>query len=153
MTLRVRLRTLILFSGIFLLCLTGAAKAAAAQESPEQRITGIRWQQTTDAFLLTVSGDGPPTYTIYELFNPLRIILDIADARLAESAGLPMHPSQGPVSKITGRLLDDQGVLITRIELFLSEDLAYSTERIANQIVLKFPSAPALASVLAPAAA
>jgi type IV pilus assembly protein PilQ len=147
MTMIVHLRALIFFSGVALLCLITPAGAADTQKTSENRITTVNWQQTTDTFLVKIHGEAPLTYTAYELISPLRIVLDIADATLAESAGLPTRISQGPVLEITGRMIDDQEPFITRVELILSEDRAYAVERAANSIVVKFAGTPIKASL------
>jgi type IV pilus assembly protein PilQ len=145
MTLKVGLRTVILFSGFVLFGLAGAGRAA--DPSQQARITGIDWQETSDAFFVTIRSETPPTYTMYELVNPLRVVLDIADATLAESAGLPAKVNKGPVTAITGRMLDDQEPFITRIEIGLSHDRTYAVERDASNIKVKFTGLSSQAAV------
>jgi type IV pilus assembly protein PilQ len=140
MPMPVQLRALIFFSGVALLCLTAPAVAADAGKKLVNRVTAVTWQQKPDTFLVTVTGAAPLTYTAYELNNPLRIVLDIADASLDKAAGLPMKLSQGPATEVTGRMIADQEPFITRVELILAEDRVYAVERAANSIVVKFAS-------------
>lgn len=138
MTLKIRLQTMILCSGIVLFGLMSVCRADATPAIQQTRITGIHCQQTTDAFLVTIRSDARPTYTMYELFNPLRVVVDIADATLTKSAGLPLQIHKGPVAMITGRILEKQKPLITRIEIKLAKDRAYKVERDGNDIKVKF---------------
>jgi type IV pilus assembly protein PilQ len=136
MALNVSLRALILLAGIVLFHPANAARATEGKY--EYRITGVEWHQAADGFQVAIHGEKPPTYTVYELFNPLRIVLDIADAGLADSAGLPVGLTRGPVSEITGRMLNDQNPFITRIEMVLAQDLPYHVERDNNNVLIKF---------------
>jgi len=101
-------------------------------------IGAVRIDQTADDFALLVEGDAPPTYTMYELFDPLRLVIDIADAMLAESAQLPTNVPQGPVLEVNASTLSGQDPPITRIEVTLAEDRGYSVERRGNNIMVSF---------------
>lgn len=114
------------------------ATADAGADSASYRIGGIQWEQKTDEFLLTVQGGAAPTYTMYELFEPLRIVLDIADATIAKSVQLPMQPGSGPVAEVRALRLDDQKPPITRLEILLNSDSHYAVERQGNNIVVRF---------------
>ena len=75
---------------------------------------------------------------MYELFEPQRIILDIADGSFAESLGLPKSPGAGPIIKITGRVLDDKEPVIARLEMFTEGEAAYTVERDVNDSLISF---------------
>jgi type IV pilus assembly protein PilQ len=101
-------------------------------------ITGIQTTQSAEGIIVRVSGSAPPTFTMYELFEPQRIILDIADGSFAESLGLPKSPGAGPIIKITGRVLDDKEPVIARLEMFTEGEAAYTVERDVNDILISF---------------
>lgn len=101
-------------------------------------ISSIKMERTADGFELKISGESQPTYTIYELFSPLRIILDIADAAFAENLKMFADLPLGPVNKITKQILDEQKPFIARIEVVLSADYSYSVERQGHDIVIMF---------------
>lgn len=125
---------------IFCFLLTGTtfAQKAASQTKATYTISGITLNQTADGLQLVVLGRTPPTYTMYELFDPLRIVLDIADAKLIDSAALPINLPQGPVQDIKNIALTDQEPAIARLEIYLSDDPAYTIERKGNNIVVSF---------------
>ena len=131
----------------FLLSSVGVATVSPATPDKDIKkqisytIETVEWQQTTDEFILRVKGDAPPTYTMYELFGPLRVVIDIADASMSPSAGLPLEIPQGPVSQVNGKVLEDKEPFIARIELYLSNDSSYTVERLDNDIVVKFAAA------------
>ncbi len=122
----------------FLLSGTTFAQKTASQTKATYTISGITMDKTADGLQLVVQGRTPPTYTMYELFDPLRIVLDIADAKLVDSAVLPTNLPQGPVQNIKNIALTDQEPAIARLEIYLSDDPAYTIERKGNNIVVSF---------------
>ncbi len=157
MTHRVCLRTTVLWFAVLLFTyfLADNVNNAVAEElafaapGPYQ-ITGIKTTKSDEGIMLRVTGTAPPTFTMYELFEPQRVILDIADGSFAESLSLPMNPGKGPVAQIKGRVLDDKEPLIARLEMYTAGDASYTVERDVNDIVIYFKQKAAMA---APAAA
>ena len=114
-----------------------AEQLAFAAPGPYQ-ISGIDASKSGDGMILRVTGSSPPTFTMYELFEPERIILDIADASFAESLKLPMQLEAGPVSQIKGQILDNKEPLVARLEMITTGDAGYTVERDENDIVISF---------------
>jgi len=136
MTLKTRSYLLELLAVGLLLFFHGQALAASGEGA--YRITDVRFEQRADDFFLAIQGDSSPTYTMYELFEPLRIVLDIADATLADTVVMPEAPTGGPVTQVRVSQLTDQDPKITRLELLLKNDSSYSVERDANNILVRF---------------
>jgi type IV pilus assembly protein PilQ len=120
------------------LILISTAWANQGTGSASYHVAGIDFKQSDAGFFVNVQGKTPPTYTIYELFEPLRVVLDIADAGFAEGVTLPMTVNKGPVSRITGKILAEKEPSIAKVEIFLNEDRPYSVERQGNDIQIKF---------------
>lgn len=143
MTLIVRLQKILLCCLLVLLMLTPVTQAeendtSETTPSDQYRISTIKMEQTADDFLIRVGGESPPTYTMYELFDPLRVIIDIADASFSENIELPLGLPLGPVADVKSLMLDEQEPFIARIEIVLAEDRGYSVERQENDIVVTF---------------
>ena len=136
----------------FLVSGTTFAQKTASTTKAAYTISGITLDQTADGLQLIVQGRTPPTYTMYELFDPLRIVLDIADAKLVDSAVIPVNLPQGPVQDIKNIALQDQEPAIARLEIYLSDDPAYTIERKGNNIVVSFAKTMPLPPQLAQAA-
>lgn len=139
----VRARLPILLATLLTLLLSAVcwAKEAAAPSTGKAaayQIAFIKMEQTADDFQLRITGNAPPTYTMYELFDPLRVIIDVADASLADNASLPTDVPQGPILQVNTQVLSDQEPTITRIEIVLAEDRGYSVERQNNDILIAF---------------
>lgn len=143
MNLSIRSRLLLVLPTVAMLFIgVGMTQAKTpASGSQAYRINAIKCEESGKTFALTIKGDASPTYTKYELFNPLRIVIDIADATLAKDLTLPMEVRTGPVDKITGQLLDTQKPFVTRLEIFLQEDRGYTVARNNNDIVVNFSPA------------
>lgn len=106
-------------------------------------VSSAEWTETADDFVLAIKGATPPTYTMYELFDPFRVIVDIADASIDQSLNLSQDLPKGPVSKINGSVLEDKEPFIARIEFFIGEDDSYTIDRQDNSIIAKFTKSPA----------
>lgn len=150
MNLSIRSQILLVLTISAMLFVGAGTTQATPSPSASQtyRINNVKYEQNAETFILTINGDSSPTYAMYELFNPLRIVIDIADATMAESLTLPKEMKQGPVSKVTGKILDDQKPYSTRIEVFLSEDKAYTVNRNNNDIVVNFTPQTASSVIL-----
>jgi type IV pilus assembly protein PilQ len=158
MTHRVCFRKIVLWFTALLFCFSFAAlnmNSAAAEQlafaAPgPYTITGIETSRSAGGVILRVSGSAPPTFTMYELFEPQRVILDIADGSFTESLGLPIVPTMGPVTKIKGKVLDDKEPVIARLEMFTAGDAAYTVERDVNDILISFKKETPEETVKAP---
>ncbi len=145
MTLLVHFRAFVVYCAIFLLCFANMATASTdvnieqiEQTNNAYTITNFQWEQTADEFLLRILGNTQPTYTMYQLFEPLRIIIDIADASIDANVSLPIDLQHGPVFQVNGTTINDKKPAIARIEIFLTSDQAYSVEREENDILVRF---------------
>jgi type IV pilus assembly protein PilQ len=90
-------------------------------------------QGVTHAISIQTSEE--PAYTVYELFNPSRIVVDIADVAVTDRDALQL-PDGLPYSLSTSTISDSDPAL-TRLEFtFDSEYAGYNVQTVANQIVL-----------------
>ena len=155
---RVCFRTTVLWCAMLLFTyfIAGLVNKADAEQlafaDPGQyEITGIQTTGSDDGLTLRVSGSTTPTYTIYQLFEPQRVVLDIADGSFAASLKLPMTPDQGPVTQINGHVLDDKKPIIARLEMETEGDITYNAKRDANDIIISFRQKGAMADASEPA--
>jgi type IV pilus assembly protein PilQ len=159
MTRRLCFRKTVLLSAVLLFTyfIAGNVNIALAEQlafaapGPYQ-ITGIKTSKSDDGIILRVTGSAPPTFTMYELFEPQRIILDIADGSFVDTLKLPIEPGAGPVKQIKGKILDDKEPLIARLEMFTAGDASYTVERDVNDILISFKQKEAKAVATKPAA-
>ena len=114
-----------------------AAIDKGAAKNTGYHIRNIQWDKD-DQNRLHIQGETSPVFTVYELFNPSRLVIDIADGILPESAGLPLKFTEGPVSLIQGNVIDGQAPKIAQLQLLFAENRDYSVVREENDIVVQF---------------
>lgn len=143
MTIRVPARTtiaVVVAAFLFSLFLPAAPARASGAKSAGSgcTISKIGVEKGADGYLLRITGESPPTYTLYEMVNPLRLVVNIADAHFAEAVALPMEVNQGPLARIGGKLLDQQEPYIAQLEVQLAADHKYTVSRQENDILIAF---------------
>ena len=108
-----------------------------AEKNKDYHIQKIQWEKT-DHNRLRIQGETSPVFTVYELFNPARLVIDIADGILSESTGLPLEFTAGPVRRIKGNVIAGQVPKIAQLQLLFAENRDYSVVREENDIVVQF---------------
>lgn len=115
-----------------LLALTAFAVLPAAAANMINAITADP-QGSTHA--ITIQTSEEPAYTVYELFNPSRIVVDIADTAIGDADKLKL-PADLPYSLSTGTISDSDPALV-RLEFAFDKAYAgYNVKTETNQIVL-----------------
>ncbi|AGF77376.1 type II secretory pathway, component HofQ [Desulfocapsa sulfexigens DSM 10523] len=121
---------------LFLL-LTHSVQAA---ETGVYSIQNIEADVQDNSLLMVLKGDSPPAYTMYELFSPARLVVDIADANLNESIDLAEIIPANDFTTITITTLKDKSPSITRFEMTLADSHTYKVERVENDLTIRlFP--------------
>lgn len=103
-------------------------------------IESMTWSAVGTQVEVRIKGSRPLISTTYELPNPPRIIIDIAEARAAETlvAGFPAHEA---ISLSVTEVVDAQPP-ITRLALTLSQSFPFTTVQAGNEIVLTIDTQP-----------
>ncbi|MBU4260421.1 MAG: AMIN domain-containing protein [Proteobacteria bacterium] len=139
MTLMARLKNVCLIAVLILLCVPWNSAAADDEIKVDSyQIRDLKWQQNSDSWLSEIYGDRVPAYTMYELFSPHRLIIDIANGNFVGSINFPMKVDKGPVTLIKGVVLIDQNPIVARIEFLLADDRPYSVTSSGNDILVQF---------------
>lgn len=107
------------------------------------QVSDISWVDDEGSFSVRISGSSEPTYTMYELFAPQRIVLDIAGGDISPSLAFPLLVSQGPVGRITGKVITGQNPDVARIEIILDEEFSYSVVKDGSDVVVRFSASNA----------
>ncbi len=120
-------------------CLTPLGVVAQVDSNVISKVTWDKDSETGD-FVLHISGSQSPVYTMYELFNPQRVVFDIASGSLSPLLSLPLMPDAGPVSVINGAMVSGQGSPVARLELGLNTEAVYKVEQDGTDVVVTFSS-------------
>ena len=144
-----------LMASIFALLIGGlpGGTGIAAADPAGYNIKAISLEQEQDKMLLRIGGDSPPTFTTYMLFDPPRVVIDIAEGELVRGAALPSRLPRGLVKAVETGMLARQKPLIFRVEAILAANLDYHAEQNGNDIVVTvFPPAKAPSAAVTPVA-
>lgn len=126
---------------ILLTCEARAVKAADLADQPQYTISEIIYTQgETNSPVLIIKGDSeqPPTFISYDLFDPLRVVIDIAAGNFAEGVTLPIEINSDAVASVQGTILAEQKPAIAKIEVLLTQDNQYVIEKVNNNIQISF---------------
>lgn len=96
---------------------------------------------------MLISGDGTPVFTSYRLFDPPRLVIDIADADFSAQPTLPANLPLGAIQEVRTSLLDQHQPRIVRLELLLdsADGVEYQAKTSDQGIVLSLNALPASA--------
>ena len=120
------------------LLLVSVVWAGSQKDLASYQVAGIEVTNNDTTFLVKIEGKTPPTYTVYELFDPLRVVVDIADASFGSDVTLPLTYTDGPVSKIIGTVLTEKKPSIAKVEILLDLDWPYAAKREGDNIQIAF---------------
>ena len=120
-------------SGIFL-CI-GLANGAPNQETGLNQIEKIDRQEEDNLTRLQIHCSKEPTFTVFRLHDPVRVIIDVIGAKTLDS-GTAYTVQNGVIDQIEHRTFSRDGQSIGRITIGLYETTAYDVKRNGNTIEL-----------------
>ncbi len=138
---------LTIFCSFFLFMAASAQAAPDAAKAGGYSIKDIQADLMDNSLLIVLKGESAPAYTMFELFSPPRLVIDIADADLASSINADdILPENGFAAlKIT--TISEKTPKITRFEITLDENHTYKVDRVGNDLSIRlFPAGPANAT-------
>ncbi len=131
---------LAIFCSLFLLLASNVQATDKPGGKGIYTIKNIETDLQADSLVMVVKGDSTPAYTMYELYSPARLVLDIAEARLAESIDTEKILPENNFATLKVTTLKDKGPEITRFEITLAKSHTYKVDRLANNLSVQlFP--------------
>jgi type IV pilus assembly protein PilQ len=106
------------------LTLTSPGLSAETAKQEKNTIISIQASQTADGVQLQLTGTTEPNYTVYELFKPPRIVIDVADSEVKGDI-TPQLPAGTDISLATETITDSNPPL-TRFTITLPESRQFS---------------------------
>ncbi len=98
------------------------------------------------SLILVISGDSVPAYTTYELFSPARLIIDLANAKIAQKIDIAAVLPKNNFTTLMVSTLKDKTPEITRFELTLTKGYTYKVGRIENDLSVRIVPGKGVAS-------
>jgi len=113
--------------------IAGNSSTLKAEDTANQ-IVSITSRNVGSQIEMRIKGTYPLITTVYELPKPPRIIVDVAEAKLAASISTKQDLANNVALAIS--TIADAKPPITRLEFILSESLPYNTTQDGNDIIL-----------------
>ncbi len=136
-------RYFLVLIGLFA-CVLLVGNTIQAAGTASNQIIGIDSQKTADGLIIRITTAEEPTYTVYELFNPTRVVVDIADAALAENVSTTLPKNQ--TAALSTSFLSGNDPVLTRFEFtFTGAEVSYKVKTKDNNLSITLKSSQAKA--------
>jgi len=107
-----------------------------AEAPPANVIEGIRVVDGQGGVELQVNGSRPPTYTVFKLREPSRLVLDLAGADVSAVKG-PLEVRRSGVREVTTAQYNDDKSSVARVIIALEDQARYEVAPRGDAVVVK----------------
>lgn len=128
---------------LIMVFLMGCTSPHKAEEGfiESKRITNMTVSKRTDAFVLTIEGNRPLTYSAEKLVVPMGIVLQFPNTSLELSRRIYMPPENEIISSVKAvEDIEDQ-TKTARIFISFKKDTSYDLSADAGRLTVTFPAA------------
>lgn len=108
----------------------------AGKSAPSYVISEIKSNQQDNALSIEIIGNSQPVYTMYDLFNPSRLILDIAHGSLDSKVDAAKLVPENKIAKVITKPMTDKDPNVLRFEITIQESHTYSVDRENNNLLI-----------------
>lgn len=116
------------------------AMPVLAQDGSTNRVSGLQITEQEDHTEIRISGDANPTYSVYQLRNPLRLFVDIAQSELATDAST-VEVDNGVVDQVGITSFEDELASVTRVVVGFDQNALYDVDVVDNTVVVRIDGA------------
>lgn len=99
------------------------------------RISRVSVQEKQGRIEVRVQGTQKPTFTVFKLKSPLRLIVDISNATISGLES-PINVNNGIIKQIITSQFEDDVNVTSRMMLSLQKDSRYSVKSLGNRFIL-----------------
>ncbi|HEX8818340.1 MAG TPA: AMIN domain-containing protein, partial [Archangium sp.] len=133
-----------------------AIVGVGAEAAELNTLRDLKVVQTGAGAQVVVTGTRAPTFTVFRLSGPERLVVDLSSADATGIKGA--HGGQGPVSGVVASQFSDARASVGRVLVALTQASQYDVRADGNRVIISVdgaaaPAAEAKAEVVAPAAA
>ena len=118
-------------------------KAATTQEISPARVEKVEISDLKNACRVSIAATQIPTYTVYKLSKPDRIIVDIPGLIVDPKISFPAQLQNNLISGIKGNTIDKNSSSNAHIEILLKQPAAYAASRRGNIVIYRYHKTPA----------
>lgn len=140
---------LLIFCPFFCGCATKSPSVALQQqeasESPQKitepqtpsgtTIEAVEVIDLQDHYRVKITSTEPPTYAVFKLSNPERIIIDMPEMLMGEDADIEEIQNE-LISSITSSQVEETGKSFTRIAIDLKQDISYNATQEGSSLFI-----------------
>lgn len=109
---------------------------ASAQDAFTNQIEGVSVLEQAEHTEIRIAGDMNPTYSVYQLRNPLRLFVDISQSELA-SGEETIDVDNGVVDQVGVVGFEDELTSVTRVVVGFDQDALYDVEVDGDEVVVR----------------
>jgi type IV pilus assembly protein PilQ len=120
-----------------------AIAGARADGAELNTLRDVQVLQTGAGAQVVVSGTRPPTFTVFRLSGPERLVVDLSSADATGIKG--HHEGTGPVTGIVASQFSDERASVGRVLVALDKASQYDVRADGNRVIISVDGAPAKA--------
>ncbi len=137
----------IFWGALIVLFLVSPSFSQGQSANPELlSIQKIEVTESTGGPRVAIEGSKPFEYTVFKLGNPLRIVVDLPEAKLGKLAG-PLKVQNGIVNVIQNKQIDDPKKPRARVEIGLDQPVDYNVDSEGNCLFIVLSRPPAASPI------
>jgi type IV pilus assembly protein PilQ len=137
----------IFWGALIVLFLVSPSFSQGQAANPEPlSIQKIEVTESTGGARVAIEGSKPFEYTVFKLANPLRIVVDLPEAKLGKLAG-PIKVQNGIVNVIQNKQIDDPKIPRARVEIGLDQPIDYNVDSEGNYLFIVLSRPPAASPI------
>ena len=114
---------------------------ASGQSTLKNSIEGIEIGGSKDYRTVTIHTQSKPTFTVFRLSDPMRVVVDISGGDLSKIDG-PLEVEDGIIEHIALRQFRSQGFFVGRIVVGFAQTQTYNVTTEGNAVVVRAGDAP-----------
>ncbi len=118
-----------------------AIAGASAEGAELNSLRDLQVVQTGSGAQVVVSGTRPPTFTVFRLSGPERLVVDLSSADATGIKG--HHAGTGPVTGIVASQFSDDRASVGRVLVALDKASQYDVRADGNRVIISVDGAPA----------
>ncbi|MFH1756708.1 MAG: type IV pilus secretin PilQ [Pseudomonadota bacterium] len=137
----------IFWGALIVLFLVSPSFSQGLAENPAPlSIQKIEVTESSGGARVAIEGSKPFEYTVFKLANPLRIVVELPEAKLGKLAG-PIKVQNGIVNVIQNKQIDDPKKSRARVEIGLDQPVDYDVESEGNYVFIVLGRPPAASPI------
>jgi type IV pilus assembly protein PilQ len=112
------------------------SRDAAEAAKPLARVTAIESRDDGASSIVTIKGTSTPTFTVYKLEKPERVVVDVANARLDADVDGPVVVNGWAVTQVAAQALGERDAALVRVIVGFARPSSYRVQAVGNDVVV-----------------